>query len=146
MKFLLAFLLLVQVTVVGAAEFTISIREASSEPRDGFVEHADETNQKVYVGPNSGITKEHLTGLTYQESSGEPILEITLTADGGALNQAFTKRMLEKRIAIFINQRLVATPVVKGPSREKFWTVGLSKTEIEQVIVSFKSRDASSQP
>lgn len=140
MKLLLALLVLVHVTVIGAAEFSLSIHEASSESREGFTEHAYKPNQKIYVGPASDITAKHLTGLAYQEANGEPILEITLDAAGAALNQAFTTTMQKKQIAILINQRVVAAPLVMTPSREKFWTSGLSKQEIDQLIASFSKR------
>ncbi|MBA3699617.1 MAG: hypothetical protein H0W78_12290 [Planctomycetes bacterium] len=140
MKPLLTVLLLFLGIRLMAAEFSISFHEASDEPRAGFVEHAYRTNQQVYVGPDSGITTAHIAKLAHFFSEGEHALGITFTAAGAQLNHAFTTRMLKQRIAIFINQRLVADPMVLAPSNDDCVISGPTKEEIDQLIAAFNNR------
>lgn len=121
------------------AEFSLAIKEASYQPQAGFVEHAFD-DQKVYVGPDSGITEKNVTKLTYHDLQGTAILGINFTAEGTRLNHAFTSRMKRKSIAIFVNQRLVSVPMVIEPSIDECRFTGLSKEEIDDCIAAFNKR------
>lgn len=140
MRMLLALVVLFLGIHLTGAEFSISFREASDEPQAGFVEHPYRTNQKIYVGPDSGITAEHIANLSYHNSAGEDFLGVAFTPAGAQLNQAFTTKMLKQRIAIFINQQLVSSARVIAPSIDECWISGPTKAEIEQFIASFKAK------
>lgn len=140
MKYAIALLLMSALCQLIGAEFTIAFREASVEPRPGFVEHDFRTNQKIHVGPDSGLSTEHIAKLTYHNSAGEHVLGITFTTAGADLNHAFTTRMIKQRIAIFINGQLASAPLIVARSKEECWIAGLGKDEIERYIAAFTSR------
>lgn len=123
-----------------AAEFTLNIKEASDVPLAGFVEMAYKPNQPVYVGPDSGIKAGNVLDVKLINPQGESAMCIKLDAAGTLLNQAFTSKLVGKRMVILINGKLISFAKVMAPSNEEFCTTGPTKDEIERIIESFKKR------
>lgn len=125
---------------LSGAEFSLRFCEASHEPREGFVEQGYKGNQRVYIGPDSGITLEHIARLSRRESQGETMLSIVFTPAGAQMNNAFTTRMLKQPIALFINKKLVSVARVMAPSTAECVISGPTEIEIDQFVAAFSAK------
>ena len=79
----------------------------------------------------------------HKGSKGQPIVFVTFRHDAAVRELNVTKQNIGNRVAIQVNGRIVATPLIPGASRQLFIEGGFTEAEAERVAAGLNSNGRS---
>ncbi len=116
------------------ATIAFELRLAESTAGDGLTEASvDKTDLKVYLHAKPVITRQDIqeARLLKDETNGDVIIELTLTAKGAERLSEATSQNQNKLLAILINGRVIAAPRIFATLSNSFQIMGSSFTAAE---------------
>ena len=99
------------------------VQDQMTESTKRMVIQDDESDQPVYV-ENTPIITDHEISSAKMAGGNEVAILFTVTEAGEKILGSETKKMFGKRLAILINGKLIAAPVVRNPFSTGFMVTG----------------------
>jgi len=128
---------------------SLEIRLAELQPAAGLVEAVVEgSNQKVYLRPETVVTGADVTGASVIDAgAGHYSVGVAFTAAGSNRLAESTKIHMGRPVAIVLNGRVIAAPVVRSMIRDSAVISGdFSKAEADRIVAGFGTPAASASP
>jgi len=125
------------------ATVKVEFRRAEKEPAEGLAEATVEgTKDKVYLHKTAEITNADIAeARAAEDTTGKPVVAITLTKEGAKKMRALTEEHRNKPLAILVNGKVIAAPVVKAPIGEQAWISGkFTKEEVEKLVKGINTK------
>jgi preprotein translocase subunit SecD len=121
----------------------LEIRRAEKEPAEGLTEATVEgSKEKVYLHKTAEITNADIAeARATEDTTGKPAVAITLTKEGAAKMRALTEKQKDKPLAILVDGKVIAAPVVKAPIGEQAWITGkFTKEEVDKLVKGINTK------
>ncbi len=121
---------------------------ASSQEAEGYREAADEHGWKVYVAADAFLTDREIWSAAVFTSDRKSLVRLDFTHLGATVLERVTREHVGGRLAIFINDDLVMSPVVQGPiANGKLYLDGdFSKARADEIARGLNAQRASLGP
>ena len=125
-------------TPLGAeqGEVTLEIRRAETTAGEGLKEaRISKSDRRIYLHRQPEATNADIADVrVVKDEQGRPALEITFTEEGAQKMKQLSREHLGKPVAIMVNGRVIAAPVLRGEiSRRAKITGDFSLAELEQL-------------
>ena len=103
------------VDLPGVKDITDAINEIGQTPLLDFAEVQTSGSSTQYVPTN--LTGQYITGATlmYDQTTGQPQVQISFNNDGADIFEKMTTANVGKPLAIFLDNQLIEAPIVQGP-------------------------------
>ncbi len=91
---------------------------ALASPAEGFTAAADEAGRPLYVAAEPFLTEADIALASVYRSSHRNLLLLELLPGSEITLESFTAEHVGHRLAIYLDGRLVMSPVIRGPLRQ----------------------------
>ena len=121
----------------------LEIRRAERERADGLTEATViGTKDKVYLHQTIEIGNADIAAARAAEvGSGNPAVELRLTKEGTAKMRRMTEGHIDRPLAIIVDGKVIAAPIVKAAIGEVAWITGkFTKEETEKLARALSPR------
>ena len=122
---------------------TIEFRRAETKPTEGYSEAmVADTKEKIYIAKNAGVTIADVAeAKADKDPRGNPAIELILTKEGSKKLEALTGEQIGKPLAILLNGKVVAAPIVNGRVTGSAMIMGtFTKEEVEKLVAAINKK------
>lgn len=124
-------------------QMPLEIRAASSSPTSGWREMKGPGGTGLWVSPTSQLTSADIARAeVHTLPNGDPAVAVVFTAEGAKKMAAFSAAQMSQPIAILIDGRLAAAPVVRSTIDAQAMLSGgpggLTEGEIKRLLSAFR--------
>jgi len=127
----------------------LEVRLAESAPAAGLVESVVQgSNQKIYLRPEAVVTGADVTGAQVIDAGGGRYsVGVAFSADVSNRLAESTKIHVGRPVAIMLNVRVIAAPVVRSMIRDSAVISGnFTRDEADRIVAGFSARGAAAAP
>jgi preprotein translocase subunit SecD len=113
----------------------LEVRRAETKAADGLIE-ATVAGKKIYLHKTAEANNEDVAEARVVEAEGKkPAIEIVFTKDGAKKMATLTEQHIDKPVAILIDGKVVAAPVVKAKISDRAQITGeFTKEDAEKIV------------
>lgn len=123
---------------------SVEFRRAESKPAEGLTEAIVEgTKDKVYLHKEAGLTNKDVAAAQATTDAGDkPAVEITLTEEGQKKLAKLTADHDGKPLAILVDGKVIAAPIVRGQitGSKAFVSGKFTREEAERIARGIKEK------
>jgi preprotein translocase subunit SecD len=125
------------------AKVAVEFRRAETEPIKGYTEATVEgTKDKVYIAAKADLTNADIAEAKVdKDPRGNPAIELILTKEGSKKLEALTGKQIGKPVAILIDGKVVAAPIVRAKVTGRAMIMGkFTKEEVERLVKAINEK------
>jgi preprotein translocase subunit SecD len=118
----------------------IEFRRAETEAGEGLIEANDPTNSdKVYLHKKVELDNKDIASafLDFNPQKLDFIVHVTFTEEGAKKMGALTKQLLNKRLAILLDGKVISAPMITGEFSKNAMIQKLKKEDAERIAKAF---------
>ncbi len=121
---------------------------ASTEEVEGYQAARDEHGRLLYVTPTAFLTERDVWNASALASEKESLILLTLTEGGTMTMEWITRENVGRRLAVFIDDQLVMSPLVQAPltGGKLYLAGGFSQAQAEKLARRLNAQRASFGP
>lgn len=120
----------------------VEFRRAEREPAEGLAEATVAgTDQKIYLHQQADLTDADIAEARVVDEQNRPAVEIVFTKDGQAKAAKVSGEHLDKPLAIVVDGKVLAAPVVRSKFSERIIMTGrFTKEEVQTLVKSVRGQ------
>lgn len=124
-----------------AAPLALRMHIAFPEPAAGRTAYSTGAGDTLYLAPEPVVSGEDVESARPLRVKGRPSVELTLTADGARKLAQATRRHLGRKLAIFVDDQIVCSPVISSAVSSKARITGdFSEQRAQQIAAGLNRR------
>ncbi len=113
----------------------LEFRRAETEPAEGLEETTDPSSgKKIYLHKTAEVTAEDIATASIEKQECEAYLKLVFTEKGKAKVEKLTKEHRDKPMAVLLDGKLLAAPIIYSTITEQAVLTKIGVKEMEKIV------------
>jgi len=121
---------------------------AANEPREGYDARTDEVGRPLHIAPQPFLTDQQIWSAANFEGSGRNLVRLDFDAAGAAILERTTRTNRGARLAVYIRDELVMSPLVDEPITvgQVYLDAGFSRQQAQEIVRGIEAQRLARSP